>query len=88
MISVNYSGILQVILGGGRRHFLPRKKASDPQLQTDMGKREDGRNLIDEWLRDKKTRDLDYEYVHRKEEFDRVDPAKTDYLLGNFFFQI
>lgn len=75
---------INVILGGGRRHFLPRKKAPDPQLQTDMGRREDGRNLIDEWLRDKKTRDLDYEYVHRKEDFDKVDPAKTDYLLGLF----
>lgn len=74
---------LQVILGGGRRHFLPRKE-NDPKIQTDMGRREDGRNLIDEWLKDKKTRDLDYEYVFRKEDFDRVNPANTDYLLGMY----
>ncbi|GFY69005.1 hypothetical protein TNIN_426441 [Trichonephila inaurata madagascariensis] len=74
---------LEVILGGGRRHFLPRKE-NDPRMQTDMGRREDGRNLIDEWLRDKKTRELDYEYIYRKEDFDKVDPAKTDYLLGLF----
>ncbi|GFS88556.1 alkaline phosphatase, tissue-nonspecific isozyme [Nephila pilipes] len=74
---------INVILGGGRRHFLPRKE-NDPRMQTDMGRREDGRNLIDEWLRDKKTRELDYEYIYRKEDFDKVDPAKTDYLLGLF----
>ncbi|XP_054711104.1 alkaline phosphatase, tissue-nonspecific isozyme-like [Uloborus diversus] len=71
---------INVVLGGGRRHFLSRGSGQ----QTDMGRREDGRNLIEEWLKDKKSRDLDYEYVYRKEDFDKVDPEKTDFLLGLF----
>lgn len=73
---------INVILGGGRRNFLPNNEAVSKT--NDMGRREDGRNLIDEWQSDKKARELAYEYVSRKEDFDRVDPTKTDYLLGLF----
>ncbi|GBN83384.1 hypothetical protein AVEN_262084-1 [Araneus ventricosus] len=46
-----------------------------------MGRREDGQNLIDAWLEDKKTRRLKARYVSNKREFDQVDPKSTDYLL-------
>ncbi|KFM70846.1 Alkaline phosphatase, tissue-nonspecific isozyme, partial [Stegodyphus mimosarum] len=74
---------INVILGGGRCHFLP-KKEEDIQIPTDMGRREDGQNLIDAWQNDKKTRGLKYKYVANKREFDKVDPKSTDYLLGLF----
>lgn len=47
-----------------------------------MGRRADKKNLIEEWMKDKKNRHLSHKYVSNKEEFDRVDPNKTDYLLG------
>ncbi|GFX07810.1 membrane-bound alkaline phosphatase [Trichonephila clavipes] len=73
----------RVILGGGQRHFLPRRElnAKNPE---NAGRREDGRNLIEEWQRDKKSRGLAYKYVSRKRELDKVDPMKVDYLLGLF----
>ncbi|GFT93792.1 membrane-bound alkaline phosphatase [Nephila pilipes] len=72
-----------VILGGGRRHFLPRREL-DTKNPENAGRREDGRNLIEEWQRDKKSRGLSYKYVSRKRELDKVDPMKVDYLLGLF----
>lgn len=72
-----------MILGGGRRHFFP-KWERDPKRPTDVGRRNDGRNLIEDWQRDKKARDLSYQYVWRKEDFDAVDSNKVDYLLGLF----
>ncbi|GFY49481.1 alkaline phosphatase, tissue-nonspecific isozyme [Trichonephila inaurata madagascariensis] len=72
---------INVILGGGRWHFLPKKEEGAP---ADMGRREDGQNLIDAWLEDKKTRRLKARYVSNKREFDKVDPKSTDYLLGLF----
>ncbi|XP_067130186.1 alkaline phosphatase-like [Centruroides vittatus] len=74
---------INVILGGGRRHFVP-KWERDPKRPTEMGRRNDGRNLIEDWQRDKKARDLSYQYVWRKEDFDNVDSNKVDYLLGLF----
>lgn len=47
-----------------------------------MGRRADKRNLIEDWMKDKKNRHLAHKYVSNKEEFDKVDPNKTDYLLG------
>lgn len=68
-------------MGGGRRHWLP-KVARDPEQVSDEGRRLDGRNLIEEWLRDKKKRNLKGEYVWNKQQMDSIDPRRTDYLLG------
>lgn len=73
--------MLQVLLGGGRRHWLP-KVARDPELTTEEGRRLDGRNLIDDWLRDKKRRGIKAEYVWNKSQLNAVNSAKTDHLLG------
>lgn len=54
----------------------------DPEQPSLEGRRLDGRNLIDDWLRDKKRRKFRGEYVWNKEQFDAVDPDKVDYLLG------
>ena len=39
------AGVIDVAMGGGRRHFLP-KEVTDEEGKT--GKRTDGRNLIEE----------------------------------------
>lgn len=68
-------------MGGGRRHWLPRA-ARDPETLTEEGRRLDGRNLVDEWLRDKRKKGLKAEYVWSKGQMDAVDAATTDNLLG------
>lgn len=46
---------LDVILGGGRANFLPAN-APDPEYADKTGRRDDGRNLIQEWLDASNTR--------------------------------
>ncbi|KAB7496975.1 Alkaline phosphatase, tissue-nonspecific isozyme [Armadillidium nasatum] len=71
---------INVLLAGGR----------DPMgatLQEDgesSCKREDGRNLADEWISDKTKAGKSAVYVTNTEEFREVDPAKEDYILGLF----
>ncbi|CAG2112266.1 unnamed protein product, partial [Medioppia subpectinata] len=74
---------LNVIFGGGRRHFLNATER-DPQRPNDFGRRADGRNLIDEWLKDKKDRGLEAQYVKNKAELERLNTSHIDYLLGLF----
>lgn len=70
-------------MGGGRRHWLP-KVAHDPEQTKEEGRRLDGRNLIDDWLRDKKKRSLKADYVWNKGQLDKINPNEVDYLLGEF----
>lgn len=70
-----------MLLGGGRRHWLP-KVSFDPEQTTDEGRRLDGRNLIEDWIRDKKKRSVKAEYVWKKSQFDKINPTKVDQLLG------
>lgn len=72
-------------MGGGRRHFVP-KVALDPEEPEKEGRRLDGRNLIEEWSRNRRLRNLPAEYVANKEQFDKVDPRKVNHLLGNVLF--
>ncbi|CAL4094222.1 unnamed protein product [Meganyctiphanes norvegica] len=74
---------INVLLGGGRRHWIPTTEY-DREEKDQTGRRTDGRNLLDAWVHDKKSRDLHAEYVWNKGQFDNVDPAHTDYLLGLF----
>ncbi|GAB6019853.1 hypothetical protein CHUAL_001392 [Chamberlinius hualienensis] len=74
---------INVIMGGGRRHFL-QNNYRDFRHSSDYGKRKDGRNLINAWIQDKETRELPYRYVSTAEELDLVDTSRIDYLLGLF----
>uniref|UniRef100_A0AAQ5ZAG1 alkaline phosphatase n=1 Tax=Amphiprion ocellaris TaxID=80972 RepID=A0AAQ5ZAG1_AMPOC len=70
---------IDVILGGGRKYMFP-KTMQDPEYPTEMGSRDDGQNLVLEWTTNKKN----VKYVWRKAEFDAVNPATTDFLMGLF----
>jgi alkaline phosphatase len=70
---------LDVMLGGGRAHFMPTTSA-DPEYGTKKGLRADGKDLIALW----KTANQDGAYVWNTESFKAVDPAKTSKLLGLF----
>ncbi|KAM4566752.1 alkaline phosphatase, tissue-nonspecific isozyme [Odontesthes bonariensis] len=75
---------INVIIGGGRKYMTPRG-TKDPEYPTDfssLGKRRDGRNLIQEWKSMKTGKEA--HYVWNKKEFDAVDPETTDYLMALF----
>ncbi|XP_064650751.1 alkaline phosphatase-like [Lineus longissimus] len=74
---------ITVLLGGGRRGLMPETEA-DPEYPSKTGRRKDGRNLIEEWKKDKANRQMKAKYVWNKEDFDSIDVSKTDYLMGLF----
>ncbi|CAL7933290.1 unnamed protein product [Xylocopa violacea] len=76
---------IKVIMGGGRQMMKSNATGTefDP-IDTWAGHREDGRDLIEEWKRDKLTRNLSFDVVQNNEQLSRVDVDKTDYLLGIF----
>ncbi len=79
LLAFPYGDGLEVAMGGGRTNFLPGT-VTDPEDPEEMGARTDGRNLTKRWTEK-------YEnsaYVWNKEQFDAVDPATTDHLLGLF----
>ncbi|XP_039985332.1 alkaline phosphatase-like [Xiphias gladius] len=70
---------INVILGGGRQYMFP-KTIRDPEYTTSTGARNDGQNLVMEWIKNKKNA----KYVWNKADFDAVNPANTDFLMGLF----
>jgi alkaline phosphatase len=70
---------IEVALGGGRSNFLPAAVA-DPEYPKQKGVRKDGRNFTTEWVR----RWPRAAYVWNKAQFDAIDVARTDHLLGLF----
>lgn len=70
---------LEVALGGGRRHFLPKTMA-DHEDSGRTGRRTDGRDLTSEWT----TRLPRSRYVWNQAQFNAIDPSKIDHLLGLF----
>ncbi|RMB08976.1 alkaline phosphatase [Eilatimonas milleporae] len=66
---------LEVALGGGRDQFLPTDGS-----QHGTGKRQDGRNIVAEWL----ARDPAARFVADRQALTSIDPAVTGPLLGLF----
>lgn len=62
-------------MGGGRSKFLPKGDGSE-------GIRLDGRNLVEEWKKDKAEKKAKAEYISSAQELSKLDTANTDYLLG------
>ncbi|MGL4580802.1 MAG: alkaline phosphatase [Shewanella sp.] len=77
MLDFNYGSGLNVMMGGGRRTFIP-KTTVDPEGKA--GKRNDGRDLTAEWL----AKYTNAAYVQDRDGFLNVDVASTDHLLGLF----
>ncbi len=70
---------LEVVLGGGRKHFLPQGSA-DPEFPRLRGFRLDGRDLTAEWT----ARSPRARYVWNRAQFEAVSANETDHLLGLF----
>lgn len=77
LIEFPYGDGIEVAMGGGRRAFLP-ESVTDGEGQK--GRRRDRRDLTREWLQQYKNA----AYVWNSAQFDQVDPAVTDHLLGLF----
>lgn len=71
----------KVILGGGRREFLPNTMTDE---EGSRGRRYDGRNLISEWLTEKDSRGVTHEYVWNRQQLMEVSEELPEYLLGLF----
>lgn len=68
----------KVILGGGRRHFVPSTQLDDENI---AGYRKDGRNLINEW---KEAHPSNSVYVWNKTALQSIDISTTENVLGLF----
>jgi alkaline phosphatase len=70
---------LEVMLGGGRQHFLPATM-TDPEYPNAKGKRADGKDLAAAWS----AANPQGAYVWNSDSFNAVDPKRTTKLLGLF----
>ena len=70
---------LEVMLGGGRQHFIPATMA-DPEYADRKGKRADGKDLPASWV----AANPKGAYVWNRDSFAAVDAKKTTKLLGLF----
>lgn len=81
-----YTGVdidgIEVAMGGGRRHFLPKDAAfNSPDAQSDVeGDRTDERNLIIEW----QDRYENGVYVFDQAGFDAIDTESTERVFALF----
>lgn len=75
---------IQVLLGGGRRAFYPTNY-SDPETgRTDVNKRNDTYNLVEDWLNIQREKNRKHKFVWKKDDFDNIDVNNVDYVLGLF----
>ncbi|XP_005176705.2 membrane-bound alkaline phosphatase [Musca domestica] len=72
---------LRVVMGGGRRNFRDKTMNDEEGIK---GYRSDKRDLIREWLDNKRSENKSAEYVWSKKGLELVDISKTEYLLGLF----
>ena len=78
LVEMPYGDGFEVAMGGGRGNFLP-ETAADPEDEGKKGKRKDGKDLTKAWLDRYGNSGA---YVWNQEQFDAIDPAKIDHLLG------
>ncbi|KAJ8986185.1 hypothetical protein NQ317_005659 [Molorchus minor] len=71
---------LNVILGGGRKNFLPGELIDE---EGHPGQRSDHMNLIEEWVKQKQAIGAKYQYVWTRDQLLDVS-NDTEYLLGLF----
>ncbi|CAK8698630.1 unnamed protein product [Clavelina lepadiformis] len=77
------SHMITVAMGGGRKYFQPNT-TFDPEYSTEANTRLDGQDLISKWKQKQVENGQNAKYIWNKEQFDLVNPEKTDRLLGLF----
>jgi alkaline phosphatase len=79
LINFEFGDGPDVILGGGRAHFLPQTQ-TDPEYAAKKGLRLDDQNLIETWIKGRPNR----EFVWNSAQFSALDPTRKGQLLGLF----
>ncbi|UAA40087.1 alkaline phosphatase [Paraneptunicella aestuarii] len=85
-LEARYSGLdvdgIEVVMGGGRRHFLPKDPAfnSPDAVSSTEGDRTDGRDLTAEW----KAAYPNGNYVYDQTGFDAINAATAERVFGLF----
>lgn len=79
LVEYDLGGGIDVVLGGGRRAFLPSEDR-DPEHPAMAGHRSDGRKLIDEWQQ----RHPGGFYVWNQAQFDAIPDRPEGPILGLF----
>ncbi|ABM05093.1 Alkaline phosphatase [Psychromonas ingrahamii 37] len=85
-LEARYRGIdvngLEVVMGGGRRHFLPKDASfnSPDAVSATEGDRSDGRDLTAEW----QTAYSNGQYIFDQAGFDAIDTENTERVFGLF----
>ncbi|XP_067949435.1 uncharacterized protein [Watersipora subatra] len=74
---------IQVLLGGGRKYFIPNNQ-SDPEYPDKNGSRTDGMDLTKIWLASQNSKGRKAHYVTNRQQFDAATADNTDYLFGMF----
>jgi alkaline phosphatase len=72
---------INVILGGGREHFL---RTTDADPEQGVGRRQDGKNLVEMWSADKQGRNAEYSYISHRDQLLALNTTRLDYVLGLF----
>ena len=80
LVEFKFGDGLDVMMGGGRMNFLPDTMA-DPEYPDKKGKRKDGRDLTQEWLKKYSNSGA---YAWNQEGFDKIDPANIGHALALF----
>lgn len=76
---------LNVIMGGGRQCLVSNiTGTTEDPLDTWSCISKDGRNLINDWKRDKTARKLKHTFVENNGDLSNLNVGETDYLLGIF----
>jgi len=73
---------IEVVMGGGRRHFLPNlESANSSDAESEIeGDRTDGRNLVEEWA----SLNPSGVYIDSQQGFDKLDTSSTEQLFALF----
>lgn len=73
-------------MGGGKKSFVANSSSAAKEIPNGPDKnmcvRTDGRDLIDEWIKDKKSRQLSYQYLSNTNDLNSLDTERTEYILG------
>ncbi|XP_075217519.1 alkaline phosphatase-like [Lycorma delicatula] len=73
---------VKVIMGGGRKKFLPTNNKPDSPLGP--GERLDGVNLIEEWVQEKKGRNKTAKFVYNRKGLLAKNITSSDFIFGLF----
>lgn len=72
-------------MGGGRKSFDAESSSNLKDISDkNMCTRTDGKNLINEWIRDKAFRGLSHKFLDNIYDINMLDTENTDYVLGKY----